>query len=235
MGRSVDPLIEIARALRAAVSVPIWMKISPNFPDIEALAVGVSPVVDCFVAINSYGPVLDFDVETGAPLLGSPNGQGWLSGPPILPIALRVVYQIASVQPKPVIGVGGIEKGLDAIKFFMAGASAVQVCSAAIRNGHGAYGKVAQEMDDWLEKHGHSSVTEIQGRYSTQLRERRIYEAMPVMTIDPDRCNGCKACISRCIQGALDFADPVARVIPENCIGCGYCQDYCAHDAMDLR
>ena len=235
VGRSVDPLIEIAKALRASVSVPIWMKVSPGFPDIEALAVGVSPVVDAFVAINSYGPVLDFDVETGEPLLGSPSGQGWLSGSPILPIALRVVYQIASVQPKPVIGVGGIEKGVDAIKFFMAGASAVQICSAAIRNGHGVYGKVAQDMDEWLEKHGYGSVTEIQGRYRTQLRERRAYEKRPLMSVGADKCTGCKACLSRCIQGALYFADPVAKVVPENCIGCGYCQDYCTYDAMELR
>jgi dihydroorotate dehydrogenase subfamily 1 len=237
VGRSVDPLLEVAQALRDSVSVPIWMKVSPNFPDIESLARAVTPVVDGFVAINSYGPVLDFDVETGEPVLGSESGLGWMSGPPILPIALRVVHQLTSVQDKPVIGVGGIENGVDAIKFFMAGASAVQICSAAIKNGHEAYGKVAQQMDTWMEKHHYSSLDEIKGLYKTKLRERRGYTGTPAMSVDENTCTGCKACLSRCVQGALCFDEnkEVARVLAENCIGCGFCQDYCAYGAMTLR
>jgi Pyruvate/2-oxoacid:ferredoxin oxidoreductase delta subunit len=237
VGRSVDPLLEVAQALRDSVNVPIWMKVSPNFPDIEALARAVAPVVDGFVAINSYGPVIDFDVETGEPVLGSDYGQGWMSGPPILPIALRVVYQLTSVQDKPVIGVGGIEKGVDAIKFFMVGAAAVQICSAAIKDGHGAYGKVAQEMDTWLEKHDFLSLAEIKGFYKTKLRERRGYTSTPVMSVDETKCTGCQACLSRCIQGALHFDESkeVARVWAEHCIGCGFCQDYCAFGSMKLR
>jgi dihydroorotate dehydrogenase subfamily 1 len=236
-GRSVDPLLEVARSLRDSVSVPIWMKVSPNFPDIEELARAVAPVVDGFVAINSYGPVIDFDVETGEPGLGSDFGQGWMSGPPILPIALRVVHQLISAQDKPVIGVGGIEKGVDAIKFFMVGASAVQMCSAAIKNGHRTYGKVAREMDDWLVRHDVRSLEDIKGLYQVKLHERRGYDARPVMTIDEDECIGCGVCVSRCIQGAiqLDEREEVAQVRAEKCIGCGFCQDYCVYGAMALR
>lgn len=235
-GRSVEPLLEVARALRAAVSAPIWMKVSPNFPDLEALARTVSPLVDGFVAINSYGPVIDFDVETGESSLGSDGGQGWMSGPPILPIALRVVYQLSSMQDKPVIGVGGIEKGVDALKFFMVGASAVQVCSAVIKNGHTVYGKIAQEMDEWLVAHGYGSVEAIKGLYQARLHERRVYAGVPVISVDEAKCTGCRACLSRCVQGALYFdeAKQVARVLPEHCIGCGFCQDYCTHEAMRL-
>jgi dihydroorotate dehydrogenase (NAD+) catalytic subunit len=234
-GRSLEPLIEVAQALRSSVSVPIWMKISPNFPDIEKLALAVSPIVDGFVAINSYGPVLDFDVESGAPLLGSDQGQGWMSGPAILPIGLRIVHQLTSIQDRPVIGVGGIEKGVDAVKFFMAGASAVQICSAAIRNGHTAYGKVAREIAEWLDRHSYSSVREIQGLYGKRLLERRSYGETPVMSVDPEKCTGCEACQPRCVQGALYMDDRVARVRPASCIGCGFCQDYCAYDAMELK
>ena len=234
-GREVEPLVDVAKALRDSVSVPIWMKVSPGFPDLEGLAVAVAPFVDGFVAINSYGPVLDFDVESGEPLLGSDYGQGWLSGPPILPIALRIVHQLTSVQDKPVIGVGGIEKGTDAVKFLMAGASAVQVCSAAIRHGHSVYGKIAHEIDQWLDKHGFRSVKAIQGLYKTRLRERRAYSGTPLMTVDGASCTGCKACLPFCIQGALYLDQQIARVIEENCIGCGFCQDFCAYGAMKLK
>lgn len=234
-GRSVDPLLEVAEALRSSVSVPIWMKVSPNFPDVEQLAISASRIVDGFVAINSYGPVLDFDVETGLPLLGSANGQGWMSGPPIQPIALRIVYQIASVQEKPVIGVGGIERGVDAVKFVMAGAAAVQICSAAVKHGHQVYGKVAQEVGDWLDSHGYGSLSEIRGLYQKRVAQQRTYQGIPVMTVHEDLCTGCEACLPRCIQGALYFDDPVMRVRNGNCIGCGFCADFCAHGAMELR
>jgi len=235
-GRSVEPLLEVARALRASVSAPIWMKVSPNFPELEELGRAASPVVDAFVAINSYGPVIDFDVETGEPVLGADAGQGWMSGPPILPIALRVVYQLTSVQDKPVIGVGGIEKGVDALKFFMVGASAVQVCSAAIKDGHRVYGKIAQEIDDWLTARGYDSVEAVRGLYKRKLRERCTFGSAPVMAVDEATCTGCKACLTRCVQGALYFDETrsAARVLPGNCIGCGFCQDYCPHNAMGL-
>jgi dihydroorotate dehydrogenase len=59
--------------------------------------------------------------------------------------------------------VGGISHGVDAIEFFMAGASAVQVCTAAILRGPTVYGRIAQQMGDWLDKHGYASVNQIKG------------------------------------------------------------------------
>ena len=233
-GRSVEPLVEVAKALRESVNLPIWMKISPNLPDIEELAVKASPFVDAFVAINSYGPVLDFDVETGEPILGSEYGQGWLSGQAILPIALRIVHQVTSVQAKPVIGVGGIERGKDAIKFFMVGASAVQICSAAIRYGHSIYGKVAKEIEKWLDEHGFSSVDEVRGLFKEKLKSRKKFDGIPVMHIEESKCTGCKLCVRACVHSALYMDGDVAKVIPENCIGCGYCQDMCNFGAMWL-
>lgn len=235
IGTSVEPLIEVARALRESVRLPIWLKVSPNFPAIEELAVQASPYVNGFVAANSFGPVLDFDVETALPLLASDYGQGWLSGPPLLPINLRIVYQIAGVQDKPVIGVGGIEKGVDAIKYFMAGASLVQICSAAIKHGHGVYGRIAREINDWLDTHGYHSIEDIRGLYRKRLQEQRRFSGQPVMTVDSERCTGCRACVKRCIQGALYMEGDLAAVLPENCIGCGFCQDSCPYGALHLK
>jgi dihydroorotate dehydrogenase/NAD-dependent dihydropyrimidine dehydrogenase PreA subunit len=235
VGRSVDPLLEVAQSLRASVTVPLWMKISPNVPNIEELAERVSPFVDGFVAVNSYGPVLDFDVEDHEALLGSTYGQGWLSGPPILPIALWIVYRIASVQEKPVIGVGGIGTAVDALKFFMVGASAIQICTAAILHGHSIYGTVADGISDWLDDHGYASLQDIQGVYRTKLLDRELSLSRAVMSIDGEKCTGCKACVSRCIQGALYMEGERAMVAPGRCIGCGFCQDFCAQDAMELR
>jgi dihydroorotate dehydrogenase subfamily 1 len=236
-GRSTQPLVEVAAALRRSVDLPIWMKLSPNFPDLEELALAVEPYVDAFVAVNSYGPVLDIDTETLQPLLGSSFGQGWLSGPPLLPIAVGIVYRLRERVTKPIVGVGGISRGTDAVKFLMAGASLVQVCSAAIREGNGIYGRIAGDLSRWLDDHGHGKVGEIVGLYREKLAARRTFAGKPIMTVEKDLCTGCGACIGRCVQGALSLSgEPEkAAVKAEWCIGCGFCRDFCPESAMALR
>ncbi|MFW6260220.1 MAG: 4Fe-4S binding protein [Spirochaetota bacterium] len=235
-GSETEPLVEVARALREAVSVPVWMKLSPGFPDIPALASAAAPYVDAFVAINSYGPVLDFDPARPVPLLGSPGGTGWLSGPPIRPIALRIVAELARSQEKPIVGVGGIERGRDAVQFLMAGANAVGVCTAAIEAGHGVYGRIAREIDAWLDEHGYASVDEIRGRYPAgSAFAARSPATAAVMTIDAQACTGCRACVKSCVHGALSMDGRIAVVDPGRCIGCGYCLESCRYEAMELK
>ncbi len=236
VGKSLIPMVEIAKSLRQAVSKPIFMKISPAFPDIKSLVKAVSPIVDGFVAINSFGPVLDFDVETGMSSLSSNYGQGWISGPPILPLGLRIVREISSVQDKPVIGVGGVSSGVDAIKYFMVGASAVGICSAAIRNGNSIYGRIAFEIEQWLETHNYSSIDEIKGIYVKNLNKRIIFNEVPVISVDQNECIGCSTCVSKCIQAALYVKTDKkkADVYRDRCIGCGYCISFCPQKALSL-
>lgn len=173
VGKSMEPLLEVARRLKKEVECPVWMKISPDTADVETLAKAAEEYVDAFVAINSFGPVLDFDIERVSPFLGSTYGQGWMSGPPIMPLALRIVYQISRAQSKPVIGVGGIRTGNDAIKFIMAGASLVQICTAALREGPSIYGKVAREMEDWMASHGYEDIRSLRGAYRDRVEKNQ--------------------------------------------------------------
>ena len=241
-GKSLKPLLDVADSLRQAVSCPIWMKLSPSFPDLEKLALSAAPLVDAFVAINSYGPVLDFDVEDPRPVLGSETGEGWLSGPPIRPLALQIVRRLASIQEKPVIGVGGVERGVDAVKFLMAGATLVQVCSAAIKNGHSVYGRIASELAEWLDNHGYGSPEQIRGLFKQGYDEgglsarRSRLGAGAVMTVDEEHCTGCRACVARCVHGALEMTgNELATLLPEQCTGCGFCESYCRFGALELK
>ncbi len=230
----LQELVECAKALRENVSLPIFFKVSPSIQDLEFLGKEVSRFVDGFVAINSFGPALDFDPENLDNILGSDNGYGWLSGPPILPIALRIVDTLTNIQDKPVIGVGGISRGIDVVKFIMVGASSVQICSEAIKKGHRIYQDILREIDEFLMKKGYNSLSEIKGIFKDYIRKRKIFSEKARAYVIEDLCDGCKACFYHCFKKAIVIKDK-ASIDKERCIGCGYCIDFCPKNAIKLR
>jgi len=233
LGKSLQPVIDSARALRRAVSLPIFAKLSPVFPDLAAIAGALEPLVDGLIAINSFGPVLDFDIETLTPRLGSENGFGWLSGAPLKPLALRIVFELAQHFSKPIIGVGGISSGRDAIQFLMAGASAVQVCSAAILRGQDIYGRIAAEMDVWLDRHHHASVNEIKGLFLRQNARLPNYRKK-IVSVNHARCTLCQRCLTVCLQQALALDAEKIHICAPECVGCGVCISTCPSAALQF-
>ncbi len=225
---------EIAEALREAVDVPIFAKLSPRV-DVSAVATAIEPFVDGFVAINTYGPCLRIDVETGRPTLGSENGYGWLSGAALKPIALRCVADIAKSVEKPVIGVGGVSSGEDAIEFFMAGAHLVQVCTAAILNGDTIYGQIAREVSEWLDKHDYGSVEEVRAMALPHIRDNESLS--PPAEVNTEMCTLCGLCPKSCVYDAitLDRENEVLTIDPKKCAGCGLCVTVCPEHALSLR
>lgn len=173
LGEDATPMIEAIQAAKEGLDVPVFVKMSPLGREMTAAAqAAASAGVDGIVATNSFGPTFGLDTESGYPLMGGANGYGWLSGPAIKPLAVRCVMDICKAVDLPVIGVGGISRGEDAIEFIMAGACAVQVCTAAIMRGPGVYGKIAEQMSDWLDAHGHASLKDIQGLAIKKAAER---------------------------------------------------------------
>lgn len=231
-------LLETARALRNAVSVPIIAKLSSHAGDLGELAQVLDPYVDGFTCINSFGPTLMIDIERGESPLGSKFGYGWLSGPAVKPLAVRSVFEVARVTDKPVIGVGGVSSGADVIEFFMAGASLVGVCTAAILKGPTIYGKIAEETGQWLQDHGYHSLDDIKGLYLNRYRQ-----GQPVVTaveqsarVDESRCKACGQCEKVCQFGALRAPlKEIARVDASKCAACGLCVSVCPFDALQLH
>ena len=100
------------------------------------------------------------DPDVGRPFLGA--GVGGLSGPAIRPIAVRCVYQVAGVVSIPIIGIGGIVTGSDALQFFLAGASSVQVGTATFREPRAAE-RLVTCLHEYLEQRSHESINDIIG------------------------------------------------------------------------
>ena len=209
------------------------MKMSPH-PNIQEIAKAVEDAgADGLVMINSFGPCMAIDVESGLPLMGSKEGYGWLSGAAIKPLAVRCVYDAAKAVKIPIIGVGGITSGRDAAEMFMAGASAVQVCTAAILKGPDVYGRIVKELKEFLDSHGYADVAEIKGLTHRRMTEReaipddgrmcrrwiknaaifagfakqaaciRRYPRSGELVIDAGKCFRCGLCVTRCPKEAL--------------------------------
>lgn len=229
IGEDAAPMVGAIRAAKEALDVPVFVKLSPHGQDMgHAAHLAADAGADGIAAINSFGPVLSIDIETSQPVLGGQTGHGWLSGPAIKPLAIRCVREIARAVDLPIFGVGGISRGTDAVEFLMAGASAVQVCTAAILRGPSVFGRIAGELDAWLDAHGHASVREIQGL--------ALRQAMPDRPLPPfiasDACNDCGLCLTSCAYGAIHVVDGRIALEGEQCSRCGLCVTRCRRDAI---
>jgi dihydroorotate dehydrogenase (NAD+) catalytic subunit len=132
-----DLLADAVQAARRATRRPLLVKLAPNVPDIATLAeVAVSEGADGLTLINTF-PGLLFDLKSRRPRLGA--GTGGVSGPAILPMGVHAVFQARRRVKVPIIGVGGIRTAEDAMQYFLAGASLIQVGTANFADPRAAY------------------------------------------------------------------------------------------------
>ena len=150
---------EVTRLCKGALKkTPLIVKLSPN---VESIATNAQAAqrggADCISLINTLTGMV-VDIERRRPIIA--NNTGGVSGAGIMPIALRMVYEAAHAVNIPVIGMGGITCGNDAIAFMMAGARAVQVGTSNFTDSY-SIPRIVREMDEWLDRHGIKDVNEI--------------------------------------------------------------------------
>jgi ferredoxin len=224
------PMVDAIRAAKDAVDLPVFVKLSPLGRELPRAAEhAVRAGADAIVAINSFGPCLAIDIETGRPRMGGGNGSGWLSGPALKPLAVQSVFDVARAVDVPVIGCGGIGRGTDVIEMALAGASVVQVCTAAILRGPGVLGRIAAETAAWLAARGYASLDEVRG-LAHRLPVADEVAGPPV--VDLDLCTGCRLCVGSCGPGAITMADGKAILDGDRCERCGLCLTRCRPGAI---
>jgi len=155
-----DAAAAVTAAVRKATTLPVIVKLTPNTGDIAAVARACAGAgADAVSLINSIKGMA-INIARRRPAIG--NITGGLSGPAIKPVALAMVYEVAGAVNIPVIGCGGIASAADALEFFMAGASAVQVGSATFANPRAAL-DVLEGIEAFMAKEGIKSLDEIIG------------------------------------------------------------------------
>lgn len=159
-GVTCEGASSVVRAVRQAYPKTIIVKLSPNVTDIAAIARAVeNEGADAVSLINTLMGMA-IDVERRCSKLSI--GTGGLSGPAIKPVALRMVWQVAKAVKIPVIGMGGIMNAIDAIEFFMAGATAVEIGVANFIDPAISV-KIAEGIEEWLVAHHIDDIHDIIG------------------------------------------------------------------------
>ncbi len=159
-GTREDLLAEVVRQCRSATTRPLIVKLAPNVPDIGQMAhIAENEGADGLTLINTF-PGLLFDVGTRRSVLGA--GTGGVSGPAVLPMGVHAVWQARRRVSVPILGVGGIRTGHDAVQYLLAGASLVQVGTATFAD-PGAAARVLSGLMQYGEAGGVAHIGELVG------------------------------------------------------------------------
>jgi dihydroorotate dehydrogenase (NAD+) catalytic subunit len=162
IGQDPELTREIVKSVKKSVDIPVFVKLTPNVTDIVEIARSAADAgADALTMINSLGPGMRIDIETGNPILN--NKFGGLSGPAVKPIAIRCIFEVYDSIDIPLIGVGGIRNYEDVIEFLYAGASCIQIGTSIMYDGMDIFGKILTGLERFMDDNGYDSINEMVG------------------------------------------------------------------------
>ncbi len=159
-GTTCEGAAQVTKAVRNAFPKTVIIKLSPNVTDITEIARAVEAEGADSVSLINTLLGMAIDVERKRPYLSTITGG--LSGPAVRPVAVRMVWQVAKAVQIPVVGLGGIMNGRDAIEFILAGARAIQVGTANFVDPSVTM-KIIDYMEDYCQRHGVSDINDLVG------------------------------------------------------------------------
>ena len=159
-GTSAESAAAVTKAVKAVTTKPVYMKLSPNVSDIAEIARACEDAGADGVSLINTLMGMRIDLKKRIPVLA--NTTGGLSGPAIFPVALRMVWQVYEAVSIPIIGMGGVSSARDVIEMMFAGASAVQVGAANLKDPL-ACRRIVEDLPEVMSELGISSLSEITG------------------------------------------------------------------------
>ncbi|MCD4819723.1 MAG: dihydroorotate dehydrogenase [Candidatus Cloacimonetes bacterium] len=157
LAASKKEVFNIIQQVKKISKIPVIAKLSPNVYNIAEIAQAAENAgADAISMINTVGPGMLIDIKLRKPILF--NKFGGLSGPCVKPIALKLIYQVYSTVKIPIIGMGGMKTGTDAIEMFIAGASLIGVGTAVYYRGIDVFKKINLEIEEYLDENEFETV-----------------------------------------------------------------------------
>ena len=207
-----DEIVGIVRTAKRHTTLPVWAKISANWPNFLELARACEMEgAEALVAIDTLGPVA-FQRIGVRPALGSADGSGWLSGEAIHGRALYIVERLRERVSVPIVGVGGVLDAEGAQRMRSAGADLIGICSATLLYGLGHL-KTIQE--------------DLRNQPGWEFRNQRAGKEAAHIQVDRMKCDACGACAARCGYLALRIEQGRLETEDTACRRCGICQQIC--------
>ncbi len=234
--RNSEHISVLVKTLKKNIKTPIALKLGHSDFIVDLAQVAEKSGADAIVAINTYGPVIDFNINSGKPelTLGIHSGKGGMSGKAIFHIALTDVASLIQNLKIPIIACGGVTKPEDAIKMIMAGASAVQIYSAVHMAGNQGVvflDNFIKDFDAWINKYGYSNINSFKGILLPELsRAHQMNKNIP--KYNKDLCTKCKTCTNICLENAISLSKNKITINKSKCIGCGACVSVCPTKAL---
>lgn len=160
-GSSYEGVKEVTSKVRKVLNKPLIVKLTPNVANIAEIAKGAKDGGADGVSLINTLLGMKIDIEKRKPVLA--NNTGGLSGPAIRPVAVRMVYDVAKAVDIPILGMGGIVKGEDAIEFMLAGATAVSIGAGNFIDPYTSL-NVISEIETYMQKYNIERINEIVGK-----------------------------------------------------------------------
>ncbi len=159
-GNTYDGVKEVTKEVRKVLDKPLIVKLTPNVTDIASIAKAVEDGGADGVSLINTLLAMKIDIEKRRPVLA--NNTGGLSGPAIKPVAVRMVYQVAQAVNIPILGLGGIVNGEDAIEFMLAGATAISIGAGNFMDPYVSINTI-KGIEDYMKRHNIENINDIVG------------------------------------------------------------------------
>ncbi len=239
VGQAFDLVEQFSATVKAAVSIPVLAKMTPNVTDIcEPALSAKAGGADGLAAINTVSALTNIDLKSFVPLpdVGGKGAMSGYSGPAVKPIGLRCIAQMAQHPDLglPISGMGGIETWVDAVEYMLCGAGTLQITTGVIHYGYRIVEDILEGMSYFMDQHGFASVDEFIGVALPRTVPTDQFDLghQGTAAYDLDRCIGCGQCHIVCQDAGgqcLAWDDLSRRPVMDEsrCLGCMICSFIC--------